>query len=75
MKTHDLKSVVIDGNEFSYFYTREKNDINGNPRFRVYIIDSDGPAVHETIFKCYESQISERVETFIETKIGLIIPF
>jgi hypothetical protein len=75
MKTHDLKSVVIGGNEFSYFYTREKNDINGNPRFRVYIIDPDGPAVHETIFKCYESQISERAETFITTKIGLIIPF
>lgn len=75
MKTHDLKSVVIGGNEFSYFYTREKNDINGNPRFRVYIIDPDGPVVHETIFKCYESQISECAKTFITTKIGLIIPF
>ena len=75
MKIHDLKQITISCCEFSYFYTREKNDINGNPRFRVYIIDSDGPVVHETIFKCYESQISERVETFIETKIGLIIPF
>lgn len=74
-RTHDLKAVVIDGDNFSYFYTRDPNDVNGNPRFRVYIIDSDGPAVHETIFRCYEGQIPERVRLFIETEIGLTIPF
>lgn len=75
MKTYDLKSVVIACNEYSFFYQREKNDINGNPRFRVYIIDSDGPAVYEKIFKCYESQIPERVENFIESEIGIALPF
>ena len=44
MKIHDLKSVIIGGCEFNYFYTREKNGVNGNPRYRVYIIDPDGPA-------------------------------
>ena len=66
MKKHDLNSVTICGLRFEYFYTREKNDINGNPRYRVYIIDPDGPTAYETIFKCYESQIPERVTAFIE---------
>lgn len=75
LKMHDLKSVIIGGCEFTFFYLREKNDVNGNPRYRVYIIDPDGPAVHETIFKCYESQIPDRVTAFIEFEIGVTIPF
>ena len=75
MKTHDLKSVTIAGNRFYYFYIREKNDRNGNPRFRVYITDPDGPAVYEAIFKCYQSQIPERVTAFIENTIDTMVPF
>ena len=75
MKMHDLKNAVIGGCEFQYFYLREKNDVNGNPRYRVYIIDHDGPAVHDVIFKCYESQIPDRVSAFIEFNIGVTIPF
>ena len=66
MKTHDLNTVVVDHVAFDYFYTKEKKDINGNSRFRVHIIDPDAPAVYETIFKCYESQIKELVKMFIE---------
>lgn len=72
---HDLKSVVIDYNEFNYFYIREKNDKNGNARYRVFIIDPDGAAVHETILKCYEFQIPDRVTAFIENTIGITVPF
>lgn len=75
LKMHDLKTVVIGCASFSFFYLREKNDANGNPRYRVYIIDPDGPAAHETIFKCYESQIPDRVEKFIENTIGVTVPF
>lgn len=75
MKKHDLKSVVIACNEYSFFYIREKNDVNGNARYRVFIIDPDGPAAHEAIFKCYESQIPERVTAFIETAAGVTVPF
>ena len=67
IKTHDLKTVVIDGIAINYFVKKEKNDINGNPRFKVFIIDPDGPAVYETIFKCYDSQIKAHVISFIET--------
>lgn len=63
-KTHDLKTVVINHMAINYFYTREKNDVNGNPRYRVYIIDPEGPAVYERIFKtyCVESSIVNFME-------------
>ena len=75
VKIHDLNSVVIGGNRFYYFYTREKSDVNGNPRYRVYITDPDTPAVYELILKCYQSQIQERVTAFIENSIGVTVPF
>lgn len=65
-KTHDLKTVVINHIAINYFYTREKNDVNGNPRFRVFIIDPEGPAVYERIFKTYEGLIADHVKAFIE---------
>lgn len=63
-KTHDLKTVVINHMAINYFYTREKNDVNGNPRYRVFIIDPDGVAVYERIFKtyCVESSIVNFIE-------------
>ena len=66
LKTHDLKTVVIDGIAINYFFKKEKNDINGNPRFKVFIIDPEGPAIYETIFHCYDGQIKEYVISFIE---------
>ncbi len=66
-KIHDLKTVVIDGIAINYFFKKEKNDINGNPRFKVFIIDPEGPAIYETIFKCYDGQIKAHVIRFIET--------
>mgnify|MGYP003299631750 CR=1 FL=1 len=66
MKTHDLKTIRANYETVQYFYTREKNDINGNPRFRVFVIDQETATVHEIIFKCYESQIADRVRASIE---------
>lgn len=65
-KIHDLKTVVVNHLSINYFYTREKNDANGNPRFRVYIMDPDAPAVYETIFKTYEGLIADHVQKFVE---------
>lgn len=62
---HDLKTIVCDNIAIHYFYIREKNDVNGNPRFRVYIIDPDAMTVYETIVKTYESLISESVARFV----------
>ena len=63
-KTHDLKTIVIDHIAINYFYTREKNDINGNPKYRAYIIDPEAPAVYERIFKTYS--IEDSIKAFLE---------
>lgn len=68
MKNHDLKTIVVNHEEINYFYTREKNDINGNARYRVFIIDPGAPAVYECIIKTYESMIGEAVKNRIEEK-------
>lgn len=65
-KIHDLKNIVINHESINYFYQREKCDVYGNPRFRVFIIDPDGPAVYETIFKTYEGLIADNVKIFLE---------
>ena len=75
LKTHELKTTKANYETVSFFYIREKNDVNGNPRFRVFILDSETATVYETIFNCYESQIPEYVTNHIENKIGVIVPF
>lgn len=65
-KQHSLNTVVVDNIAIQYFYTKEKRDINGNSRFRVYIMDPDAPVIYERIFKCYESQIPECVAVFVD---------
>ena len=69
LKTHELKTTKANYETVSFFYTREKNDVNGNPRYRVFILDNDARAVYETICNCYESQLADCVTTHIE-RIG-----
>lgn len=75
LKTHNLKTIRANYETISYFYIREKCDACGNSRFRVYILDSDAPAVYETIFKCQEFQIADRVRDHVENQIGVNVPF
>lgn len=75
MKMHVLKTTKANFEPVSFFYLREKNDVNGNPRFRVFILDGETATVYETIFNCYENQIPEYVTHHIENKIGVIVPF
>lgn len=70
-KAHDLKTVYIDGLAVQYFYKREKNDINGNPRFRVWIIDPEGPAVYEEIIKTYEGLLPDAVRNRLERGLAV----
>ena len=53
MKSYILESTVINGVRYSYFFKREKSDVNGNSRYRVWIIDPDGGVVYEKIVKAY----------------------
>ena len=68
--THDLHTIIVNNNQYQFFYTREKNDRNGNSRFRVYIIDPNAPAVYEKIFKTYEGLIIDSVYNFIENTLA-----
>lgn len=65
-KTHTWHTLNFNYETIQYFYKREKNDVNGNPRYRVFILDPD-LLVYETIFKCYEHQIEERIISYIES--------
>lgn len=65
MKTYDLHGTTANYETIQYFYKADKNDRNGNPRYRVFIIDPVG-AVYETIFHCYECQIENHVISFCE---------
>lgn len=69
MNIYDLKTIVIDCNRYSYFYKREKNDVNGNPRFRVWLLDPDNIAVYENVIKCYETQIHGHLEEIIHRRM------
>ena len=65
MKTHDLYGTTVNYKTVQYFFEREKNDINGNARYRVYIISPVG-IVYVKIFKCYEIEIEDRVISFVK---------
>ena len=66
MKIHDLKSVVANGWRVDYFAVKMKNDVNGNPRYRVWIIDES--SVIERVFCTYnlESSIVHFIEREME---------
>lgn len=66
-KAHDLKTAIIDHIAVNYFYIREKNDRNGNPRYRVFVIDPEGPAVYEKLISSY--CIEEAVRYYIENQL------
>lgn len=63
-RTHDLKTIVVNNISINYFYKKEKLDRCGNPRYRVWIIDPDGPAVYEKIFCTYALENS--IKNFLE---------
>ena len=75
MKKYELHTVIVNYEAVSYFYIREKNDVNGNPRYRVYIIDREVSRVYEIMLKCYDFQIADRVRDHIENNIGVNVPF
>lgn len=75
MKKHELHTVIANYESVYYFYIREKNDINGNPRYRVYIIDPEVSRVYEIMLKCYDFQIADRIRDHIENNIGVNVPF
>ena len=54
MKIHSTHNQTVNGISYQYFYLRLKNDVNGNPRYRVFVLDPDGPAAYEKTLCSYE---------------------
>jgi hypothetical protein len=75
MKPYPMKSVVIDHAEYRYFYTVEKLYSNGEGRYRVFIMDPDAPVVYETVIRTFIAWLPVRVSDYIETRIGVAVPF
>lgn len=65
VKIHTWHTVTVNYDTIQYFYKRENNDVNGNPRYRVFVLDPD-LKVYESILKCYEYEIEDQVITFCE---------
>lgn len=65
VKTHYVNGVIVDYEKYNFFYTREKCNANGHPRYKVFIIDPNGGVVHETILTTYLT-INEAVKEFLE---------
>lgn len=65
-RLYDLKILNYNDKIYYYFIKREKNDINGNPRYKVIIIDSKNATAHEVIFKQYESLLEESIKNYLK---------
>lgn len=63
-KYHTYNELTVNGLAIVYFYNRLKNDINGNARYKVFIIIPE-IVILEKIFKCYEFEIDQGVETLV----------
>ena len=66
MKKYELFRIDMAYDSVHYFYKKEKNDINGNSRFRVWFFDPDGFEVYEKVFTCYEKQLSDVIQNYID---------
>lgn len=75
MRTHEFKTVIIDGNEYKWFYYIEKVLNSGKCRCQVFILDPDGPAVYQVVIRSYLCVLHIDVKHYIESQIGVTIPF
>lgn len=69
MKVYDLYSYTAAGIEHKYFFIREKNDRNGNPRYRFFIQDPPAGAMLEKVMQSYRPH--EDARYFIDKLRGV----
>lgn len=75
MRTHELKTIVIDCNEFKWFYHIEKVLNSGKCRCQVFILDPDGAAIYQTVMRSYLCVLHIDVKHYIERNMCAAIPF
>ena len=66
MYVNDLKQFTLDGKNYLYAGERLKNDVNGNARWNLTVIDTENKAILKRNVKCYERELEYYAEEMIK---------
>lgn len=63
---NDLKMAIINDKKYLYEAERLKNDINGNSRYCLTVIDIENNAIIKQNVKCYENEFIYYIEKMLD---------
>ena len=66
MYINDLKQFALDGKNYLFAGERLKNDIKGNARWSLTVIDIENKAILKRNVKCYENDLKYHAEEMIK---------
>ena len=66
MYINDLKQFTVDGKNYLFVGERLKNDVNGNARWSLTVIDTGNNAILKRNVKCYENDLRYYAEEMIK---------
>ena len=66
MYINDLKQFALDGKNYLFSSERLKNDVNGNARWSLTVIDTENKAILKRNVKCYEHDLRYYAEEMIK---------
>ena len=66
MYINDLKQFALDGKNYLFAGERLKNDVNGNARWSLTVIDTENNAILKRNVKCYENDLRYYAEEMIK---------
>ena len=66
MYINDLKQFALDGKNYLFVGERLKNDVNGNARWSLTVIDTENNAILKRNVKCYENDLRYYAEEMIK---------
>ena len=66
MYINDLKQFTVDGKNYLFVGERLKNDVNGNARWSLTVIDTENNAILKRNVKCYENDLRYYAEEMIK---------
>lgn len=66
MYINDLKQFALDEKNYLYAGERLKNDVNGNARWSLTVIDTENKAILKRNVKCYEHELEYHAEKMVK---------
>lgn len=67
MYINDLKQFALDGKNYLFVGERLKNDINGNARWSLTVIDIENKTILKRNVKCYEHELEYHAKEMIKS--------